>query len=322
MNRYARQMQLPEIGSAGQEKLTRAHVVVVGAGGLGCPALQYLAGAGVGQITIVDPDRVEESNLHRQPLYRMNDLGRPKAEAARDFLLSLNPDVQVNSQISPLGPGTAHKFVKSADIVIDAADSFAVSYILSDACLAAKTPLVSASVLGQTGYVGSFCDRAPSLRAVFPELPASGATCATAGVLGPVVGVIGALQAQIAFRILLDSTPSHQGQMITADLAALRFGGFSFLGSPEPEINFPFIAERMLRETDLIVELRDQHEAPEKIRPFAKRLSETELRSHVPLPEQRIVLCCQSGLRAWRAANTLRAQTHSCIALLAAGACT
>lgn len=320
MNRYARQMQLPEIGITGQAKLAKAHIAVVGAGGLGCPALQYLAGAGAGQITIVDPDYVEESNLHRQPLYRMNDLGRPKAEAARDALLSLNPDIQVNAQIAAVGPGTAPEFVKSADIVIDAADSFAVSYILSDACLAVKTPFVSASVLGQTGYVGSFCDRAPSLRAVFPELPASGATCATAGVLGPVVGVIGALQAQIALRILLGTTPSPQGQMITADLAALQFSRFSFLGSPEPEIDFPFIAEQMLQDTDLIVELRDQQEAPEKIRSHATRLSEAELRAHVPHPEQRVVLCCQSGLRAWRAAKSLHARGVANLALLAARA--
>lgn len=322
MNRYARQMQLPEIGDAGQAKLTRAHVAVVGAGGLGCPALQYLAGAGVGQITIIDPDCIEESNLHRQPLYRMSDLGRPKAEAARDALRALNPEVQVYARITALGPGTAPEVATSADVVIDAADSFAVSYILSDACLAAKTPLVSASVLGQTGYVGSFCDHAPSLRTVFPELPSSGATCVTVGVLGPVVGVLGALQAQIALRILLGATPSAQGQMITADLAGLQFGGFSFLGSPEPEIAIPFIAEKMLRETDLIVELRDQHEAPNKISPVAKRLSEAELRSHVPHPGQRVVLCCQSGLRAWRAANILLAQGESNLALLAARAST
>lgn len=320
MNRYARQIQLPEIGLAGQAKLTEAHIAVVGAGGLGCPALQYIAGAGVGQITIIDPDCIEESNLHRQPLYRMNDLGRPKAEAARDALLSLNPDVQVHAQIAALGPATAQELVESADIVIDASDSFAVSYILSDACLAAKTPFISASVLGQTGYVGSFCDRAPSLRAVFPELPASGATCATAGVLGPVVGLFGALQAQIALRILLGTTPSPQGQMITADLADLRFGRFSFLGSPEPEIDFPFVAEQMLQKTDLIVELRCPHEAPEKIRPDAKRLSEAELRALVLHPGQRVVLCCQSGLRAWRAAGILQMRGADNLALLAVGA--
>ncbi|WP_035898317.1 HesA/MoeB/ThiF family protein, partial [Labrenzia sp. DG1229] len=203
MNRYARQMQLPEIGEAGQSKLGKAHVAVVGAGGLGCPVLQYLAGAGIGRISIFDPDEVEESNLHRQPIYGMPDIGSPKALAARDALRTLNPQVKVSANVEALGPSKAIEIVAQVDLVIDAADSFATSYILSDACLAECTPLISASVLGQTGYVGGFCGGAPSLRAVFPELPATGVTCATAGVLGPVVGVIGALQAQIALRIFL-----------------------------------------------------------------------------------------------------------------------
>ena len=319
MNRYARQMQVPDVGQAGQTKLAGAHVTVVGTGGLGCPVLQYLVGAGVGKISIFDPDVVEESNLHRQPLYGMPNIGRPKALAARDALRALNPQVDVWANVEALGPSKAPEIAAQSDLVIDAADSFAASYILSDACLAEGTPLVSASVLGQTGYVGGFCGGAPSLRAVFPELPATGATCATAGVLGPVVGVIGTLQAQIALKIILGAQPAL-GQMITADLSALRFGGFSFLGSPEPDNALPFIAQSMLHHSDLIVELRDQHEAPDKISPQAERLSEDELRVRVPVPGQRLVLCCQSGLRAWRAAKGVQAQDEANLALLAARA--
>ncbi|MEO3415775.1 HesA/MoeB/ThiF family protein [Roseovarius sp. CAU 1744] len=322
MNRYVRQMQLPEVGQAGQARLANARVAVVGAGGLGCPVLQYLAGAGVGQIMIFDPDTIEESNLHRQPIYGMADLGRPKAEAARDVLCALNPQVKAEAHVTAIGPGMAPKVAAMADLVIDAADSFAVSYILSDVCLAAGTPLVSASVLGQTGYVGGFCGVAPSLRAVFPELPTTGATCATAGVLGPVVGVIGTLQAQIALRVLLAAEPSALGNMVTADLAALRFGGFTFLGSPEPENAIPFIATHMVRDSDLIVELRDQFEAPDKITDRAIRLSESDLLSRAPVPGQRMVLCCQTGLRAWRAAHALQARGPAKLALLAAKACT
>jgi molybdopterin/thiamine biosynthesis adenylyltransferase/rhodanese-related sulfurtransferase len=322
MNRYARQMQLPEVSQAGQAKLSKARVVVVGAGGLGSPVLQYLAGAGGGQILIVDPDHVEETNLHRQPVYQMSDLGRPKADAARAALHRLNPAVEVEARVEPLGPGTAPDIVAGADIVIDAADSFAVSYILSDACSAAGRPLVSASVLGQTGYVGGFCGGTPSLRAVFPELPASGATCATAGVLGPVVGVIGALQAQMALRVLLEVSPSPLGQMTTADLAGLSFGGFSFLGSPEPEQAFPFVATHMIAAKDLVIDLRNRQESPDDIVPHAVRVSETEMRGVGPTPGQRIVLCCQTGLRAWRAATALREDGAGNIALLAAKACT
>lgn len=321
MNRYTRQMHLPEIGLAGQAKLTKAHVVVVGAGGLGCPVLQYLVGAGVGRISIYDPDRVEESNLHRQPIYGMPDIGRPKAIAACDALRALNPQVKLGAHVEALGPGKAPGIAAEADLVIDAADSFAASYILSDACLAQGTPLVSASALGQTGYVGGFCGGAPSLRAVFPELPIADATCASAGVLGPVVGVIGALQAQIALRILLDATPHALGHMITADLAALRFGGFSFLDSAEPDYAPPFIATDMFQENDLIVELRSRHEAPHKITARARRMTETELASIAPASGQRVVLCCHSGLRAWRAASSLRTRGGLKLALLAAKAC-
>lgn len=321
MNRYTRQMQLPEIGHAGQAKLSKAHVVVVGAGGLGCPVLQYLVGAGVGRISIYDPDRVEESNLHRQPIYGMPDISRPKAIAACKKLRALNPQVQLKAHVEALGPGKAPEIANEADLVIDAADSFAVSYILSDACLAEGTPLVSASVLGQTGYVGGFCGGAPSLRAVFPELPITNATCASAGVLGPVVGVIGALQAQIAIRALLEATPQALGQMITADLAAPRFGGFSFLDSPEPDYAPPFIATNMLRDNDLIIDLRSRHEAPDKITARARRVTETELASIAPVAGQRVVLCCHSGLRAWRAASGLRTRGGVNLALLAAKAC-
>ncbi|MEO1948517.1 HesA/MoeB/ThiF family protein [Thioclava sp.] len=306
MTRYARQMILPEIGAAGQATLAAAHVVVIGAGGLGCPVLQYLAGAGVGRLTIFDPDTVEESNLHRQPLYRMADLGRPKAEAARDALRALNPQIAVEAHVEAVGPRRAETIATEADLVIDAADSFAVSYILSDACLRAQTPLISASVLGQTGYVGGFCAWAPSLRAVFPDLPASGASCATAGVLGPVVGVIGALQAQIALRVLLGADPPALGRMLTADLAELRFGAFSFLGTPEPERPLPFVSVEMLSEGDLVVDLRGEDEAPKPICAAAVRLSGSELAALEPASGQRVVLCCASGLRAWQAARNLQ----------------
>ncbi len=321
MSRYARQMLLPEVGAAGQAKLAAAHIAIVGAGGLGCPVLQYLAGAGIGQITLFDPDSVEESNLHRQPLYRMTDLGRPKVGAARDVLNAFNPQIGVTARAQAVDPVLAAELACEADLVIDAADSFAVSYMLSDACFAAKTPLISASVLGQTGYVGGFCGTAPSLRAVFPDLPILGASCATAGVLGPVVGVIGALQAQIALRILLGCDPSGLGKMLTADLADLRFGEFSFMGSPEPDAAFPFIALSMVRQSDLVVELRSRDEAPTPLTKHATRMTRTELAVLAPVPDQRVVLCCRSGLRAWQAASELQARGFDDIALIAAKAC-
>ncbi|MDA5093675.1 ThiF family adenylyltransferase [Aliiroseovarius sp. KMU-50] len=321
MGRYARQEILPEVGTAGQAKLARAQVMVVGAGGLGCPVLQYLVGAGVGQIILVDPDIVEESNLHRQPLYRMSDLGRPKVAAARDALYAANPAVRITALNVSLHPDNAPELVGKVELVIDAADSFAVSYTLSDACQARETPLISASVLGQSGYVGGFCGSAPSLRSVFPELPDDGATCAIAGVLGPAVGVVGSMQAQFALRVLLDSNPSPLGQMVTIDLANLRFGGFNFLGCPEPDEGLRFLAKCMLRDSDRIIELRSEDEMEHPIVPTAVRMTHEELYKLPASFDQRVVLCCGTGLRAWRVASLLRAAGHNDLALLAAKAC-
>src|SRR3989440_11828987 len=133
-DRYARQSILPEVGAQGQARLACATAVVVGAGGLGCAVLQYLTAAGVGRLRIVDHDRVEESNLHRQPLYRMTDLGRPKEHAARAPLLQSNPEVRIDTLEERLGPANATPLAARADVVIDAADSFARRYVLGGAC--------------------------------------------------------------------------------------------------------------------------------------------------------------------------------------------
>src|ERR1700724_2260278 len=217
-DRYARQSILPEVGAEGQARLGAAVVVVVGAGGLGCAVLQYLAAAGIGRLMIVDHDRVEESNLHRQPLYRMTDLGRPKVHAARAALLQANPEVHIDTLEERLTAANAARLVGRADVVIDAADSFAVTYVLSDGCQRANTPLVSASVLGLSGYVGAFCGGAPSYRAVFPEMPRAAGSCAEAGVLGTAVGVMGTLQAHLALAVLLKWQAPAPGGLI--------FGGF------------------------------------------------------------------------------------------------
>ncbi len=190
-DRYARQTVLPEVGAAGQARLAAARVLVVGAGGLGSPVLATLAGAGVGQLNVLDHDRVEESNLHRQPLYRMTDLGRSKAEAAREALLAANPAISVDAMPRRLAVAEAPDLIAAADLVLDCADSLAVTYVLSDACRADSKPMVSASVLGLSGYVGAFCGGAPSYRAVFPDMPSTVGSCAANGVLGSAVAVLG-----------------------------------------------------------------------------------------------------------------------------------
>lgn len=320
--RYARQIVLPEVGAAGQERLRRASVLVVGAGGLGCAVLEYLCAAGVGDLRILDHDRVEESNLHRQPLYRMSDLGRHKASAAAATLRQLNPETSLEAVVQRLTPGNAASWIASCDLVVDAADSFAVSYILSDECQRRGKALVSASVLGLSGYAGAFCGGAPSYRAVFPDMPRQAGSCADSGVLGTAVGVMGTLQAHLALALMLESMPSVLGRLVTVDLRTLRFGGFSFAAAREPgEPALRFIAPDAVTEADVVIDLRSLEEAPASPFGAALRLAVEEVERGAVSPETpaRVVLCCRSGVRAWRAAGALRRQGHANLALIALG---
>ncbi len=319
MNRYARQEILPEVGSAGQVALAAARVLVVGAGGLGCPVLQYLVGAGVGHVTIVDGDVVSLSNLHRQVLFREADIGCGKADIAVKSLAALNGDVALTAVNEALTPANVDALAQGIDVVLDCADSFAASYILSDACLALGVPMISASALGLSGYVGGFCGGAPSLRAVFPDLPMQAATCATAGVLGPVVGTIGSAQAQMALAVILGVTPSPLGQLMTVDMASFRTGGFRFDGAAEPETALGFISATDIRAEDFVVELRGEALVP--VTASAHRFGVSDFSTIRPAPKdgQRAVLTCRSGLRAWQAACKLQGYWDGEISLIAMG---
>ena len=319
-DRYDRQMTLPEIGADGQAKLARVRMLVVGAGGLGAPVLSYLAGAGIGQITIIDDDVVSASNLHRQTLFTQSQIGQSKAELAAKFCTQLNQEIDVTAINQKLTPLNATGLVAMADIVLDCADSFAASYILSDICRDSATPFISASALGMGGYVGGFCGTAPSLRAVFPDLPQNMASCASAGVLGPVVGVLGSLQAQMALTIALGLSPSPLGQLIRYDAGTMRTAQFRFDQAPEPVTVHGFIDASAIRDDDLVVELRGKDEAPIPITPNAHRFDVATITTQFPTDtaHSRIVLCCRSGLRAWQAAQLINPKWNGEIALVAA----
>lgn len=316
MSRYIRQTSFAGFPAGGQDLIGAAHVLVVGAGGLGVPVLQYLTGAGVGTLTLVDGDHVAETNLHRQPLYRVADIGRAKCLAAGEALQGLNPEVTINAVPDWLTPTNAPDFIANADLVLDCADTFAVSLTLSDATMRAGKPLISASALGLSGYVGGFCGTAPSLRAVFPDLPRAAATCATAGVLGPVVATIGALQAQMALAVLLGQMPSPLGQMMVLDATNWRMSDFRFDDAEESNGPLPFIGVEQIAPDDVVVDLRTEMAAP--FRQGALHLSADDLsRSALPDNDTRIVLACRTGLRAHHAATALRARFSGPIALLA-----
>jgi adenylyltransferase/sulfurtransferase len=205
VERYSRQLVLPEWGAEAQERLRAASAIVVGAGALGSPAAAYLTGAGVGRIGIVDSDRVDLSNLHRQPLHFTPDVGTNKAESAAAKLGVLNPEVTVEPYPVTLDDANATAIVAGADVVVDCSDNFATRYTLNDGCCATGTPLVEGGVVGLEGMVMSIRPgESACYRCAFPTPPPPEAvrTCRDAGVLGPVAGVIGSLQALEALKLL------------------------------------------------------------------------------------------------------------------------
>jgi hypothetical protein len=209
--------------------------------------------------------------------------------------------------------------VAAADLVLDCADSFAASYVASDCCLAQNTPLISASVVGLSGYCGGFCGGAPSLRAVFPGLPERAGSCATDGVLGPSVGVVGSLQAQMAMAVLTGMTPSPLGQLITFEAAGHRFGGFRFDAAAEPQGGFAFIAPAQTRPDDWLVDLRAADEAGPPLAQANRRTVQDFETPETPPDAPRAVLACRTGLRSWQAARRLRSYWDGKIALIALG---
>ena len=223
---YSRQMALPEVGAAGQAKLAAASVLVVGAGGLGVPVLQYLAAAGIGRIGIVDGDVVEASNLHRQPLYGVADVGRPKAEVAAERLRALNHDVRIEPHEMHATAENIDALVAHHDLVIECTDNFRAKFLVNDAVVRALKPAVFASVHQYEGQVQVYrpLPHWPCLRCLWPEAPRDGlvGNCAEAGVLGPVPATLGALQAMQALKRLLGLDAGEAPSLVMVDLLSLE----------------------------------------------------------------------------------------------------
>ncbi|MBA3918862.1 MAG: molybdenum cofactor biosynthesis protein MoeB [Gemmatimonas sp.] len=219
--RYARQVVLKGFGAEAQQRLLSARVCVVGVGGLGSPAAMYLAAAGVGQLTLIDEDVVDESNLHRQLLFTTPDVGHPKLEVAAARLRAINPDVQVVLHHTRLNAENAAALTRNHDVVLDATDNFPTRYALNDACLAHGMPLVYGSVARFEGQVSVFAARGgPCYRCLFPEMPAPGTvpTCAEEGVLGVVPGIVGLMQATEVIKLITQIGEPLVGQLLLMDL--------------------------------------------------------------------------------------------------------
>lgn len=227
LERYARHIVLREIGGAGQARLKSAHVVVIGAGGIGSPALQYLAAAGIGQLTVIDDDKVDLSNLQRQTLFGDADIGVPKVDAAARALHRINPNVSVMPVETRIAAGNAAALLKNADVVLDGCDNFATRLAVADAALEQHVPLVSAAVGQFEGQIGVFrgweADK-PCYRCLVGHDPdRAEASCAETGVMGALTGMIGSLAALEVIRAIVPFGTDPAGKLLFADTLDWRF---------------------------------------------------------------------------------------------------
>jgi len=234
--RYARQMVLPEVGEAGQAKLGKARVLLIGAGGLGSPAALYLAAAGIGTLGLVDHDRVDRSNLHRQVLHRDDRVGWPKTRSARATIEALNPRVEVDEHRLRLASDNVESVFSGYDIVVDGSDNFPTRYLVNDACLKLGLPCIYGAVQGFEGQVSVFAAGGrPCYRCLFSEPPPArfAPSCNEAGVIGVVPGVIGLLQAMEVIKLVLDIGRSLAGRLILFDARETRMRELKLAGDPE-----------------------------------------------------------------------------------------
>jgi sulfur-carrier protein adenylyltransferase/sulfurtransferase len=330
---YSRQVALREVGPSGQARLRAASVLVVGAGGLGVPVLQYLAGAGVGRLGIVDGDKLEPSNLHRQTWYALADCGRDKAALASGRVRALNPEVRVEPHALRLDAANAGRLVQGYDLVLDCSDNFSTKFLLNDVALRTGKPVLFASVYQYEGQLQLVAGDAgsPCLRCVWPEATRDGlvGNCAEAGVLGPVPGVFGSLQALEALKYLLGLPGLAANEMLIFDLITLstqrlrakratdcvahaqaRNGAPAEPAKPESlELSFASLADATAAGYSL-VDVRDSQERIAEPMPGSLHLPMSKLLAQTPSLDTggRYLLVCATGRRSGAAADLLRSQ--------------
>nr|WP_315196322.1 HesA/MoeB/ThiF family protein [uncultured Flavobacterium sp.] len=328
--RYSRQIILPEIGETGQQKLQNARILVIGAGGLGCPVLQNLASAGVGTIGIADGDVVEETNLHRQLLYTLKDSGKSKAETAKKAILELNPEITVNVFSEFLNSQNAFEIVQDYEIIVDCTDTLAVRYLINDVAIVKKIPVVYASIHKFEGQVSVFnYKNGPSYRCLFPEQEGLNSipNCAESGVLGVLPNTLGTLQATEVLKIILEIGTVLSGKLLIYDALNFQTQIIDFAKNPKAIekgfINGSLLLNRKKTLEDLtpksflekcsqlgivVIDVRELDEMPEFKGENIIRipLSGLEEYSKKLDKNQEIVLFCQTGQRSMAAMNYLQ----------------
>jgi adenylyltransferase/sulfurtransferase len=331
---YSRQTALREVGAAGQARLRASRVAVVGAGGLGVPVLQYLAGAGVGHLTVIDGDRLEASNLHRQTWYALADCGQPKAALAAARITALNPEVQVTTHTERLDAANGARLLAGHDLVVDCSDNFATKFLLNDLAHELGTRVLFASVHQFEGQLQSV-DTARGgacLRCLWPEATRDGVVgnCAEAGVLGPVPGVLGSLQALEAMKILLDLPERLGDELLLVGLSDLGISRLAAKRDAECqgrgcarsssalaatrqrpkaslELDFDDLAQAVAAGY-AVIDIRDPAEsAVDPLPAYARRIPMAELLTGSNLPaDGRYLLVCARGQRSRSTCEALR----------------
>jgi len=343
MSRYNRHIILSEIGQEGQDKLSLAKVLVIGAGGLGCPVLQYLAAAGIGTLGIVDFDIVEESNLQRQILFGMSTLGENKALAAKERLEDINPTISITAFPERLTAINAVSLFNNYDIIVDGTDNFTTRYLINDASLITNKPLVYGAIYKFEGQVAVFnYQNGPSYRCIFPTPPEAGSVpnCSEVGVLGVLPGIIGSMQANEVLKLVLGLGNPLSGKLLcynslTTETITLTvhksdieisnvldkkdsFQDNQEVFNCETNLSEISIENALLKENVQFIDVRETHEQPKVkvVNPTLIPLSELEQHFDKIDAEKDIIIFCQSGIRSKKAVALLHKNNiHNCYSL-------
>jgi molybdopterin/thiamine biosynthesis adenylyltransferase/rhodanese-related sulfurtransferase len=340
--RYNRQIILPEIGDIGQDKLSKAKVLVIGAGGLGASILPYLAAAGVGEIGITDDDIIEISNLHRQVIYKSSAVGKYKADEAKLRISELNPLVKVNSIAEKLSGGNAIALFEKYDIIVDATDNIAIKYLINDACIITNKPLVYGSIFRFQGQVSVFnYQNGPTYRCLYPDENTQSASCEDAGVIGIMVGIIGMLQANEVIKMILEIGEVLSGKILVYNILNNEQQKYDFDKSDVPlinrdtfeekynksinqieEVNFESVFDEINNDEVLFLDVRNEDELPKISLKNQIQISLIDLENEIEKLDksQTIYVFCQSGIRSKIAAELLQKNQFKNIKSIAGGA--
>lgn len=318
--RYNRQIILPEIGKEGQQKLSKAKVLVIGAGGLGSAILPYLAAAGVGEIGIVDHDVIEVSNLHRQVIYKTSAVGNFKADEAKGMILELNPEIKVTAFAEKLSGKNVISLFEKYDIIVDATDTISVKYLINDACLVTNKPMVYGSIFRFQGQLSVFnYQNGPTYRCLYPDEYSNALNCEDAGVIGVTVGIIGMLQANEVIKMILGIGEVLNGKILVYNILKNEQQKYDFEKSSDfeitkedfdtkynseekqiQEIKFESILDEIENENVLFLDVRNIDESPKISFKNQIQIPLMHLENEIVKLDknQTIYVFCQSGIRS------------------------